>query len=263
MTEKPPERMFALQQRFAGHLRDPEGVPAPEGLEDRRLAIYRRLFFNNLKNLFARNFPVIRKLTSDQQWDALIREFMTDHRSHTPMFTEIGGEFVEFLAERADSELDQPGWLVELAHWEFLETCVRLDDQDVNQSEAPEPDALMDQVPRVNPTLKLAEYQWPVHRIGPAFQPEQPEPVLLAVYRHPDDKVAFMKINAMTARVLAELQQSPGRSGKALFESIAAELGRPAQEVLSAGKTLLSNLAERSIIIATIGTSFIGTSAPD
>ncbi len=255
MTDQPPERMLALQQRFAGHLRDPEGVPAPEGLEDRRLAIYRRLFFNNLRNLFARNFPVIRKLSSDQQWDALIREFMIDHRSHTPMFTEIGGEFVEFLAERADRHADQPGWLVELAHWEFLETCVRLDDQEVIPTEAPEPDTLLDQVLRINPTLKLAEYQWPVHRIGPAFQPEQPEPVLLAVYRHPDDKVAFMKINAMTARVLDELQNSSGRTGKTLFEKVATDLGRSAHEILIAGKALLSSLAERSIII--------GTSAPD
>ncbi|MEN1729203.1 MAG: DNA-binding domain-containing protein, partial [Pseudomonadota bacterium] len=68
MNEKAPERLLELQRRFAGHLRDPDNVPPPEGIEDRRLAIYRRLFFNNLSNLFARNFPVIRKLTEDDDW---------------------------------------------------------------------------------------------------------------------------------------------------------------------------------------------------
>ncbi len=254
MTDQPPERMFALQQRFAGHLRDPENVPAPEGLEDRRLAIYRRLFFNNLKNLFARNFPVIRKLSSDTEWDALIREFMVKHRAHTPMFTEIGGEFVEFLAERSttDAGHEQPAWLVELAHWEFLETCVRLSEHAVPESEAIEPEQLLDRAACVNPTLKMAQYQWPVHRIGPEFRPDQPELVLLAVYRHADDKVAFMKINAMTARVLEQLQSSPGLSGRDVFAALAKELDRPVNDILTAGTKLLENLVERSIIVGSL-----------
>ncbi len=36
-----------LQRRFAAHLRDPATAPAPEGIEDRRLQVYRELFFDN------------------------------------------------------------------------------------------------------------------------------------------------------------------------------------------------------------------------
>jgi hypothetical protein len=39
------------QYAFAAHIRDPEQNPAPAGVEDRRMAIYRELFFNNLHNL--------------------------------------------------------------------------------------------------------------------------------------------------------------------------------------------------------------------
>jgi hypothetical protein len=35
------------QYEFAAHIRDPEKNAAPPGIEDRRLAIYRDLFFNN------------------------------------------------------------------------------------------------------------------------------------------------------------------------------------------------------------------------
>jgi len=42
------------QYAFAAHIRDPENTVAPEGIEDRRIAIYRTLFFNNLNNLLAR-----------------------------------------------------------------------------------------------------------------------------------------------------------------------------------------------------------------
>ena len=38
------------QYAFAAHIRDPENNPAPSGVEDRRMAIYRELFFNNLHN---------------------------------------------------------------------------------------------------------------------------------------------------------------------------------------------------------------------
>ena len=37
------------QKQFAAHIRDPEHNPAPEGIEDRRMAIYRGLFYRNIE----------------------------------------------------------------------------------------------------------------------------------------------------------------------------------------------------------------------
>jgi hypothetical protein len=61
-SNKPPEKLLASSNASPPTCAIPTGAAAPEGVEDRRLAIYRRLFFNNLSNLFRRNFPVIRKL---------------------------------------------------------------------------------------------------------------------------------------------------------------------------------------------------------
>ena len=82
-----------LQRDFAAHLRDPARNAAPDGLEDRRVAVYRELFYNNIEGLLAGNFPVIRRITPDAQWHALARGFYAEHASHTPLFTEIGREF--------------------------------------------------------------------------------------------------------------------------------------------------------------------------
>ena len=54
-----------LQYAFAAHLRDPAAHPAPAGIEDRRLQIYRELFYNNVEGLLASNFPVIRRVLGD------------------------------------------------------------------------------------------------------------------------------------------------------------------------------------------------------
>ena len=36
------------QLQFANHLRNPDRFPAPQGIEERRLLVYRDLFFNNI-----------------------------------------------------------------------------------------------------------------------------------------------------------------------------------------------------------------------
>ena len=85
------------QFAFAAHIRDPEHVPPPAGVEDRRMAIYRELFFNNIRNLLSNMFPVLRKLHSDERWFGLIRQFMQRHRAETPYFLRLPQEFLEFL----------------------------------------------------------------------------------------------------------------------------------------------------------------------
>ncbi|RKZ79734.1 MAG: DUF2063 domain-containing protein, partial [Gammaproteobacteria bacterium] len=41
------------QYQFAGHIRDPEHNPAPADIEQRRMAIYRELFYNNIEGFIA------------------------------------------------------------------------------------------------------------------------------------------------------------------------------------------------------------------
>jgi len=259
MTEKAPERLLELQRRFAGHLRDPDNIPPPEGIEDRRLAIYRRLFFNNLSNLFSRNFPVIRKLHDDAGWKTIIRAFLVQHRSNTPMFTEIGGEFVEFLNQRMEDDVVQQPWLAELAHWEYLETCVRLDGAEVehptSKGSTPSAERLLDKNPRLNPTLKLAQYQWPVHRISPSFLPAKTEPVILAVYRHRNDRVGFMQINELTGALLQALEPEDAPNLAEVLKSLAAQVQQPVESLVQAALPLIGTLLERELILGTRSTS--------
>ena len=69
-----PEALARLQKSFAAHIRDPQRVAAPEGVEDRRMEIYRDLFFNNIKNFISGNFPVLRTLYEDDARTTLCRD---------------------------------------------------------------------------------------------------------------------------------------------------------------------------------------------
>lgn len=252
-SNSPPEGLLELQRQFAGHIRSPEQVDAPEGLEDRRLAIYRRLFFGNLSNLFSKNFPVLFKLIDEARWRALIREFMEQHRSTTPMFTEIGREFVRFLEQAQPEGL--PPFALELAHWEFLETCVRLAESDPGEVDCVVDGDLVEGAPVLNPTLRLAQYQWPVHEIRPDYRPETPldTPLILAAWRKSDDRPGFMRLNAVTARLLALIESDPGRSGLAQLERIAGEMQAPDPgAVVRSGRGMLERLRDRQVVLGAV-----------
>ena len=70
-----PARLRAQQFELTRHLRDPHASPAPAGIEERRLAVYRDLLFNNIEGLLAGNFPVVSELLGEQRWTALVRDF--------------------------------------------------------------------------------------------------------------------------------------------------------------------------------------------
>ena len=55
------------QYEFAAHIRDPEHKPAPDDIEDRRMGIYRELFYNNVEGFLSNSFPVLRKLMDDDR----------------------------------------------------------------------------------------------------------------------------------------------------------------------------------------------------
>ena len=98
----------------------------------------------------------------------------------------------------------------------------------------------------------MLNYRWPVHQIGPEHRPETPpeQPVWLLVYRNAEDRVAFMEINAVTARLLALMQEQPLSSGEQLLQTLGDEMGfQDRAALLSFGADLLQRLRDRELIL--------------
>ena len=94
-----PPSFIETQYRFAAHLRDPDNSPAPDGIEDRRMKIYRELIYNNIESFISSGFPILRSVLDDQKWHQIIRHFVAQHQSHTPYFLEISQEFLKYHQE--------------------------------------------------------------------------------------------------------------------------------------------------------------------
>ena len=61
------------------HIRDPENNKKPADVEERRMAIYRDLFFNNVDGFVSSAYPVLKSLYTEQAWQRLIRHFFSMH----------------------------------------------------------------------------------------------------------------------------------------------------------------------------------------
>lgn len=241
-----------LQTRFAAHLRDPDTQPAPPDIDDRRLSIYRDLFFNNVRNLLAGNFPVLRTLYDDAGWRTLIRSWYRDHRAHTPLFPMLGGEFVQWL-QGNDAV---PDWQAELAHYEWMETVAANDEADLADI-AHDPDGdLLDGRPLLSPLVWPLQYRYAVQRIrADAIPTSAPAtPTCLVIVRDRADRVGFLEANPLTLILIERLREAAGRrAGRDLLTALANEAGIEPAHMLEAGAVLLQHLRQRDILLGTTG----------
>lgn len=255
MPYLPEQPEFVRRQlEFAAHIRDPENRPRPTDVEERRMAVYRELFYDNLESLLAGNFPVLRKLLADDQWHSLVRDFFVRHRARTPYFLEIAQEFLDYLQNERETDPRDPPFLLELAHYEWVELAVSISEESANPDDADPNGDLMTGIPVVSPLAWNLSYRFAVHLIGPDFQPDAPqeEPTHLVVYRNRAEEVEFMEINAVTQRLLQLLQENTDLTGLDTVTRIAEEVCHPQPGlVVDAGRKLLYDLRACSIILGT------------
>jgi len=250
-----PDALFRLQTRFAGHIRDPRAVPAPEGIEDRRMAVYRDLFFNNIRNFLSGNFPVLRSLYTDTGWNTLCREFYSGYRCRTPLFPELPREFLKYLQDHRQDRGDDPPFMLELAHYEWVELALSLDETET--ADVPfDPDGdVLHGIPVISPLVWPLSYRYPVHRIRADYQPQFPpaETTHLLVWRRRDYAVKFMQLNETSMLLVQKLKENPARPGLEVLQMVAGIIRHPNPGVvMEAGTALLGELKEKQVILGTL-----------
>lgn len=222
----PPEcDPLAAQHALAAWIRDPRGHPPPPGVEPRRLQVYAELFHRNVSGLLAATFPVIRATLGDEAWQALVRDFLREHPTHTPLFTELPRELLRYLDTRAQHSRGDPPWLGELAHYEWVELALQVSEARNDDTPHDPHGDLLAGVPLLSPLAWPLGYAWPVHRIGPGHVPDAPpsRPTLLLVRRDADGAVRFDELSPLAFRLLHMIEEAPMRSGLDHLQALAGE----------------------------------------
>lgn len=240
------------QAALTAWLRDPSR-PAPAGMEPRRLALYRELFFNNVRDFVETAYPVLKSLLPAREWDTLLLGFFAEHRAQSPYFRDISLEFRHWLESARGDWLASRPWVVELVHYEWAELAA-------DCAELPsEPECTAGDLLAGRPVLRGAlwplAYRWPVHALGAGALPAATPPVaptFLLLWRDGEGAVRRREVTALAARLVELLQQDDGRSGQALLAVLAEEAGldgAAADALATAGAALLEELREEGLIL--------------
>jgi len=240
------------QNEFTQHIRNPGNSPRPKDIEDRRMAIYRDLVYNNVENFIASGFPVIRSIYSDEHWHKMVRDFFIKHKCRTPYFLEISQEFLAYLKNERESQKEDPTGLLELAHYEWVELALTIAEDETDFSNIDSNGDLLNKHPVLSNLAWPLTYSLPVHQMSADFLPEQTQQAThLVVYRAPLDDVHFMEINPVTARLLHLINEMPDATGKEILHLIASELHADISVVIQGGLANLQDLQTKGVILGT------------
>ncbi len=248
--DKQPDFM-RKQFEFAAHIRNPDINRKPDDVEDRRMGIYRELFYNNVEGFISSGFPVLRELFDDKTWHTMVRDFFSRHQCKTPYFLEISEEFLDYLENERDNKED-PAFIKELAHYEWVELALTVAEEQIDDTGIDPQGDFLHNVPVVSPLAWLLNYQFDVQHIGPDYQPSTPPQHIttLIVYRNRNDEIGFMEINPVTAHMIQSLQLHPDQTGKQLLENIAMELNHSDPDiVINGGIQIMKQLRDADILL--------------
>ena len=236
------------QYAFMRHIRDPHNH-AFEGIEDRRLAIYRELFFNNIEGFVSSAFPVLKSLYAEDRWLALVRQFFVEHDCQSPYFLQISEEFLNFLANSYEMQVHDPVYMLELAHYEWVELAISIADN--NPNEKPVNDVIAEPLYFSSTAWRLS-YQYPVQFASvenPTLNPSEAGNHLI-IYKDDDHDIQFVSINLITAQLLQHIEQSGGVTFESLLALMAEAMPEVDASTLKQGlMSTLQDLADKSVIV--------------
>jgi len=220
------------QARFAELVRFPD-LDNDLGVEDRRLAIYQRLVFNNVFGLVSRAFKRTYNLVGADTFRSWVRQFIQEGVSRTPYFSEISAEFSRWLAHQPVAPK-----LVELIQYERAIIALDVDAQTP-------PDYRIELNCRdtvvLQPASCLLNFQYAVHEVSTS-EPIEPEhrPVWLLLFRNPHNKLRFKQLSPAAYALITLLES--GMSIASACEQLTTHLNTPPDKLESFALSLLADL---------------------
>jgi hypothetical protein len=188
-------------------------------------------------DVLAENFPRVAALLGEDRFEALARDYLTDHPSEHPSVRHLGRDLAAAIARRSDVA----PYLADLARLEWA----RLEVFDAPDSDVMAGDVLRD-IPagrwpalrfRTIPALTFVRAEWPVDGLwrDDAKTDLEPSPTTIRVWRAPDDRVfharmAPQELHALERMIAAE----PFAAICGAFDALPpAEAGREAVALLA------------------------------
>ncbi|HEY4105028.1 MAG TPA: putative DNA-binding domain-containing protein [Polyangiaceae bacterium] len=214
-----------------------------------RLLVYRKLVRRNLRDALESTIPrSIARLGAG--FEADFDEFLRICPPVTHYLKDLTPRFLEFALPRWAKDESVPAYIADLAQHEALQIEVATL---LSRPKHHVPAELgLDECVEFIDGARLVHYDFAVHRLpedeASRVEPER-ERVSLLVYRSPEHEVRYLELGPFAAAALSALHERRLTLRAALIEA-SAELGLALDDELLTGTArLLSDLAERSVLL--------------
>jgi len=201
---------------------DPALFAARQGLPPRdqtaflrfgnRLPVYRELIRNSLADPIEAMFPILQSLLEDD-WEPCLDAFLDARRVPGPHYRDVAPAFLGWLADTGWG-LDRWPFLLELAHFELLESLVERCPESPAPLDLHEPPSTRDRL-LLDPATRVVAYSYAVQEATV----EQPEPRAAAThlmgFRDGDGDVRWVALTPGTAALLVRAQTEAVRDAVA------------------------------------------------
>ena len=238
-----------VQQSFINYIRDPNS-PLPKGTDERHMAVYRELFFNNIDGLVSNAFPVLKSLYSDNNWQTLVNTFYLSHDCKTPIFSGVSKEFLTFLQMGYQGKPTDPIFILELAHYEWIELDVAIQMDNSNQhvisDENIDGNSLC-----LSDLARIVQYSFDVQNISVDYQPIKAldTPVFFCVYRDLADEVQFLKLNPLAAQLLQFLFEKRSANWSEIISWLKTHFTQIESSALESGaRQLILQMVKKGVV---------------
>ncbi len=241
-----------LQRHLAQHLRNPQHCTAPPHLDERGLHVYRYAVYANTARFLEDNFPRVKTALDSDVWEAMVRDYLANHKATTSMFVQLPLEFLTYLEDERECESD-PAYLYELAHFDWLETLIASDERRIEHAHIASNGDPFDGIPILNPVHQMVCYHFPVHKIDAQYRPQAPPdtPSWLLGFRDRDLAFKFLDFDAATARLFELVRDHPQNTGRESLALLAAELGvEISSQLIHSAGNFLTQMQEVGLLIS-------------
>jgi hypothetical protein len=233
----------AYQIAFTAHIRNPRAHKKPAKVNDKRMAVYREIVFNNIMGSVSACYPVCQQCLGKRAWQRLVRGFFADYAATSPIFRDIPSHFLDYLQHAKNL----PAYLTALAHYEWVELA--LSAQVTETPNVSEHHDCLDEIPVLAPAHQLLAYDFPVHQISARFKPTEKLHTFLLVFRHANHQVKFIELNPITFQLLSLIQEKHLTGRQALVQITAAMQHPDVNVIVNFGAEILADLAHQGAII--------------
>jgi hypothetical protein len=241
--------MLAFQEyqtQFTAHIRNPNHSKKPDHVNNKRMAVYREIVFNNFFSSVSACFPVLHDILGKRRFKQLVRNCFFQQHFTSPFFREIPKAFVDFLAQYNLKENGLPAFTAQLAHYEWAELYIsalntkatEYDNENVNAN-------LLDHQLGLTPAHLLVQYDYPVHTLSKKHQPTAQTPTFLLLYRNPEFTIKFIQLNPLTFELLHIIHRQSCTGREALQQIAAKTPALPLEAVMTFGQVILQDLVQQ------------------